>query len=193
MHDPVTPKPLASHSANYTNFALTKEGRSWIYRPTRWTLLFIKIVKFFGYSALFSSVFALTSNFLAFLFVLAAGAAFVYLANFVARQYDNGARFDTVRRIATVLREPLFNQSLKMFDTTTENVPFDRIDALQILHKYARMTGHPARFVSYELNLVLKNGKRFNIVDHSDVEQIRRDARLLSDLLNVSVQECPLK
>ena len=41
---------------------------------------------------------------------------------------------------------------------------------------------------AYELNLVLRN-RRVNIVAHSDYKSMKKDARKLARLLNVSVEE----
>ena len=45
----------------------------------------------------------------------------------------------------------------------------------------------PVAFLSYELNLVLKNGVRVNVVDHGDLESLRSDARELSSFLGIPV------
>lgn len=91
--------------------------------------------------------------------------------------------------MVTVLREPLFNQSLKLLDVKTESVPFERIRSLQIIQKRARLNAHPSRFISYELNLVLDDGRRFNIADHTDIGQIRQDTKTLCNCFNVAVEE----
>lgn len=139
-------KPLASHSANYINMTLTREGAVWVYRPTKLTRLFIKIIKFLGFLALLSSIFSIMVSLLAMLFVASAGGLFIFLGNRIELQYGKGALFDTERRLVTVLREPLFNQSLKLLDVKTESVPFERIHSLQILQKRARMNTHPLAF-----------------------------------------------
>ena len=61
--------------------------------------------------------------------------------------------------------------------------PLDAIYALQIVSEY--ISGDDSSYHSYELNLVLENGSRVNVVDHGDGEQLRKDAERLAEFLNV--------
>ena len=58
----------------------------------------------------------------------------------------------------------------------------DDIHALQLLSEYCR--SNKSSYYSYELNLVLRDGNRLNVVDHGDREKIRDDAQTLSAFLN---------
>ena len=62
-----------------------------------------------------------------------------------------------------------------------QHVTLDMIYALQILREYCSSDG--GGFYSYELNLVLQDGERVNVVDHGKVEIIRRDAKQLAEFL----------
>lgn len=62
---------------------------------------------------------------------------------------------------------------------------FENIHALQLISEYCR--GDKSSFYSYELNLVLKNGERINVVDHGNKEILRQDAATLSAFLNKPV------
>ena len=60
------------------------------------------------------------------------------------------------------------------------------VHALQIISEYVVSTDPTtASFSSYELNLVLENGDRINVVDHGDYERLRRDGRTLSEVLEI--------
>ena len=59
------------------------------------------------------------------------------------------------------------------------------IHALQLLSKDRSDAEHS--YHSYELNLVLEDGKRINVVDHGDETQIRTDAQALSRFLGKPV------
>jgi hypothetical protein len=65
------------------------------------------------------------------------------------------------------------------------HAPLDRIHALQIISEYIR--GNKSSYYSYELNLVLDDGSRLNVVDHGNVERLRADARVLSEFLDKPV------
>ncbi len=57
----------------------------------------------------------------------------------------------------------------------------DEIHALQLISEYCR--GDKSSYYSYELNLVCKDGKRINVVDHGNQNKLRDDAQTLSAFL----------
>lgn len=59
------------------------------------------------------------------------------------------------------------------------------IHALQIISEYVRSSKNS--YTSYELNLVLRDGKRINVVDHGNLEKLREDAKTLSSFLGKPV------
>ena len=66
-----------------------------------------------------------------------------------------------------------------------EYAELDRIHALQIVSEYIR--GNKSSYHSYELNLVLDDGSRLNVVDHGNAAKLREDARVLSEFLEKPV------
>jgi hypothetical protein len=61
----------------------------------------------------------------------------------------------------------------------------DGIRALQIIKE--RCTSKNSSYYSYELNLVLEDGRRLNVVDHGNLERLREDARRLGAFLGKPV------
>lgn len=61
----------------------------------------------------------------------------------------------------------------------------DQIHALQLISEYCR--GDKKSYYSYELNIVLEDGKRINVVDHGNQSKLRNDASTLSDFLEKPV------
>ncbi|MFC1494382.1 hypothetical protein ACFL6W_03790 [Thermodesulfobacteriota bacterium] len=61
----------------------------------------------------------------------------------------------------------------------------DQIHALQLISEYCR--GNKSSYYSYELNLVLEDGRRINVVDHGNKKRLREDAGTLSDFLEKPV------
>ena len=55
------------------------------------------------------------------------------------------------------------------------------IHALQLVSEYC--TGDKSSYYSYELNLVLENGNRINVVDHGNKNKLREDTKILADFL----------
>jgi hypothetical protein len=64
-------------------------------------------------------------------------------------------------------------------------VRLDDIHAIQLISE--RCSSSDSSYMSYELNLVLENGKRMNVVDHGGLSKIREDANRLGDFLGVPV------
>jgi len=76
------------------------------------------------------------------------------------------------------------SEQIYMMQGNKEVVALSEIYALQIISE--RVSGKNQHY-SYELNLVLKNYQRVNVVDHGGLNQIRIDAQKLSAYLKVPV------
>ncbi len=75
-----------------------------------------------------------------------------------------------------------------VFDATTRQIglrkgaiAFSTVHAIQVIKEYVR--GDKQSYWSYEINLVLKDGERLNIVDHGNLDGIRSDAKKISQLM----------
>lgn len=67
-------------------------------------------------------------------------------------------------------------------------VNLNNVHALQLLKRFNNTTdsdGMSNSYYSFELNLVLHDGKRINVVSHGNLLRMRADAQTLSDFLNV--------
>jgi len=102
-------------------------------------------------------------------------------------------------------RQIAFDRTLRCFwkgkmpmsvaDTEYRNsaVSLDRIHAIQLVSERVTSSSgsgsHRRRssYYSYEINLVLEDGSRINVVDHGKVDRIRQDARQLAEFLDVPV------
>jgi len=72
-----------------------------------------------------------------------------------------------------------YRQDIKHF------AELDKIHSLQLISEYVRSNKHS--YYSYELNLVLEDGQRLNVIDHGKLDRIREDAQTLSVFLNKPV------
>jgi hypothetical protein len=77
------------------------------------------------------------------------------------------------------------NNATKKNSKTSEQIALNTIVALQIIGENVR--GSKSSFNSFELNLVLKDGSRKNIVDHGSLKSIVDDADLLSTFLDIPI------
>jgi hypothetical protein len=76
-------------------------------------------------------------------------------------------------------------KSPNMYSKKTEKCQLEDIHAIQVLEEYCR--GDKSSYYSYELNLVLKDGSRMNVVDHGKLKLIKEDAQKLAQFLNIPV------
>ena len=65
-------------------------------------------------------------------------------------------------------------------------MPFAEVHSIQLLDEEVRRTSE-SMFWSYELNLVLRNGNRINLIDHGNQREIRWDAGDLSRIIDVPI------
>jgi hypothetical protein len=70
----------------------------------------------------------------------------------------------------------------------SETVDIERIAAVQIIQKWQKNRESRSYFV-FELNLVLDDGSRKNLVCHKNAEAIRAEAKRLADFLGVPTFE----
>jgi hypothetical protein len=66
----------------------------------------------------------------------------------------------------------------------------DEIKGLQILAEYVQSSED--NYYSYELNLILDNFERINVMDHGNLNTLREDAQMLSKYLDVPVFDATL-
>ena len=88
-------------------------------------------------------------------------------------------------------KQPFFDPMERMFYRGRRHrdpVPLDEIVALQILTETCRGS-KGGSYESYELNLVLKDNRRLNVIDHGDLKQLRSDAETLAKFLKVPLVE----
>ncbi len=66
--------------------------------------------------------------------------------------------------------------------------PLEQIYAIQLISEYCHSGDrNSSSYYSYELNLVLKDGKRINVIDHRNLNAVRKNACTLSEFLKVPI------
>lgn len=183
---PAPPLPLApDESANFVTHRLLREGELWRYRPTRTARLALGCLEGLGWVCAAAGLLVLGGAILAGLAALAAGAGLVLLARRVAAQYAAATVIDTRRRHIDVVATPRFARTLP--NGATVFLGFEQVAAVEIVAK--RVEDTEVDFTGHELNLVLVDGRRYNVVDHRDGELIGREARTIAGLLGVEVRD----
>ena len=70
-------------------------------------------------------------------------------------------------------------------ETIKECAKFENIHALQLISEHCR--GNKSSYYSYELNLILNDGSRMNVIDHGNKKELEEDAMTLSAFLDKPV------
>lgn len=116
-----------------------------------------------------------------FLMPIVIGAVFVGVSFFFWRQMSRPRVFDRNYGLYWSVHTP--PERLDPAQRYQSWVYLQEVHALQIVEEYVR--GDKSSYYSYELNLVMDDGQRLNVVDHGSVKKLREDADLLAKFLGV--------
>lgn len=154
--------PLVPGGESFITHALAEHGRGLVLKKTGKNFLWGAVAFTLGCFAVVGAVFTASALLMFFSLVLfLSGLYFVWPSSV------------------------LFDRDGRHVVLPGHDVPFDEIAGLQLV---CEQIGHPndERY-SYELNLVLKNGSRLNVVDHSGHGQLQDEAAQLA-----AVVGCPV-
>lgn len=84
-------------------------------------------------------------------------------------------------------KQVTFDKSKGTFKNNIDRaVKMENIISLQLLNKMVT-SKHGLSYPCYELNMFTKNGRRINILNHNDLDQLSSDAEKLADFLSVEL------
>lgn len=113
------------------------------------------------------------------LFMALFGLAFFGVGSYIYYSYSKPIVFD---KLTGLYWKGWKKPDRSAAPNSMENaVRLNHIYALQILEEYIQ--GDKNSYYSYELNLVLGNGDRLNVIDHGNRTKLRNDAEVLSKFL----------
>ena len=107
--------------------------------------------------------------------------------------YYQGKQYDPIEaELAKPKKKPFFRITEYGDDTSIQEQAHGRlrdIEALQVIAETIRnrSKSRTRSFTSYELNLVLHDGKRLNVMDHGNREKFDQDTEQISQFLNLPV------
>lgn len=177
--------PLVKGGANFkTKRLVFVNPNRIVFKPTIQMILFgllfliigLAIAFFIGKEKLFGGIFGLIFS--------AIGGAILYFSS-IPIVIDKSLGYFWHSR-----KEP------RGYNRTDENKYFHlkNVYAIQIIAEFIqgshRSNGsggssRSAPYTSYEINLIMKNGSRKNVIDHGKLSSITQDAKTLADFLNV--------
>lgn len=180
--------PLNFGGASFKTNVLIKESNSkLIYKPSLGAALFSFIflavglgILFFGIIPLFKANPEIASiNW----FLLIFGLVFVGAGGFMFYSFYKPRVFDKQLGLYYTSYSFRLHQNNK---TQTDNyIQLKSIIAIQIIGEH--VSSDDGSYKSFELNLVLEDSSRKNVVDHGNLKSIIDDAQVLSDFLNIPI------
>jgi hypothetical protein len=111
------------------------------------------------------------------------GLVFTVLGGIMLRSGSAPIVFD--RRRSAYWRGRVAPHELSNRHGHKETATLDQIHALQLISEHC--TSKDSSYYSYELNLVLDDGTRINVVDHGNQSELHEDATALAEFLGVPI------
>ncbi len=178
-------KPAASGGSNFGTHRLRATGTDRMeFRASGGAKLFALVFVFAGVvgGGLFTTIGLLEDPGLAY-FGLPIGLLFTGVGTWLLRRMTTPRVFDAGRGYYWRSRQD--PQALAPSELD-QRCSLDEIHAVQLLAEHCSSSNGGGYF-SYELNLVLKDASRRNVIDHGHLGDIRRDASALAAFLGVPV------
>ncbi|MDP5172045.1 MAG: hypothetical protein NWR72_17500 [Bacteroidia bacterium] len=115
--------------------------------------------------------------------MMAFGGIFLAVGVYMFRSFDRAIVFDLQDGMFWKGKRP--NRADSSIETEKEWCRIEDIVGIQLLRE--RVLTSKSSYDSYEINLVLQDNSRLNVVDHGSMKQSRTDADALGLFLNVPV------
>ena len=184
----VDTSPLNSGGASFKTNVLIKESNSKIlYKPSIGAAIFGFIFIAIGLGVLFFGIYPLFGNnfnfaevewfLLIFGLIFATAGGFMYYMFYMPRVFD--------KQIGYYYKAYKFKIHNSNKSASKSQIPLNSIIAIQLIGEHVK--NDKGSYKSFELNLVLKDESRKNVVDHGNLKSIISDAEILSDFLEVPI------
>ncbi|MFC0604342.1 hypothetical protein [Winogradskyella pulchriflava] len=185
MSSRVSVQPLKPGGSNFqTHVLVEKSSSKIIYRPSTGGILFVLL--FFGIGLgfviynLFDSTGQVASPSLINFFSLTFGLIFTFFGSYMMFYLFKPRVFD--RHLGFYYKSYKFKPH---HVNLVNQIRLNNIIAIQIIGETIR--DDDGSYGSFELNLVLDDNTRRNVVDHGNLKSIINDAHILSDFLNIPI------
>ena len=183
----VSTAPLEPGGSNFKTHALVKKSASKLaYRPSAGSIRFSLIFLIIGLVVLFSGLFNFSSFSINFSqvnwFMVLFGVVFAGVGGFLSYTFFTPRVFD--KQLGLYYKTYKVNIHKNRGDSKKQ-VLLKSIIALQIIGEQIR--GKDRTYGSFELNIVLNNGSRENVIDHGNLKSIIDDAHVISNFLNIPI------
>ncbi len=122
--------------------------------------------------------------------LIAGAMAVFFLALGIGLHYHNGAKIIFSKKDAFFWNSHHPPGQIPGYIDHGTSGRLEDIHALQILRKFCFAQNNS--FTSYELNLVLHDASRFQLLDHHDIHHLRMDGKRLAEWLQVPIWDMTL-
>jgi hypothetical protein len=180
--------PLKRGGANFKTNSLIKESPTrYKYQLSKGSLAFFGLFLAIGLVVMLVGLVLMFKNYShEYWFLILFGLVFSTVGFLLLKITGKSKTFDSAMGIIWFgKKQPKFSGDHANNKTTMALIYFSKVHAMQILSE--RVRGKNSSYISYELNLILIDGKRINLVDHGNISQIRVDAQKLSRMMGVPV------
>ena len=170
-------RPLLKDGPKFLSHTIIVTGDEAYLRPTITSMMFcmvyIVVGTFLSGLALYNAVISSKYDLVIFL-----GGFGIAIATF------------GISLIQPFLNRASFNKESGAFKNNKDrDVKLHHIVSLQITNKIIQRK-HALSYHCFELNLLTEHGRRINILNHNDQQQLIKDSQLLGEFLGVEVNDC---
>lgn len=181
----VSTSPLVTGGTNFKTHVLKTNFRSKIsYRPSLGGLLFLSLFVVIGMALVIYNLIdyngLFTAPSLANILTLAIGLLFAFVGGYMSYKLSMPRVFD--KQLGYYYKAYSFqldDRDLKKY------IALNSIVAIQIIGETVKSKDRS--FGSFELNLVLNDSTRENVIDHGNLKSIINDAYIISEFLNTPI------
>lgn len=184
----VETSPLKKGGANFkTNVLIQESSSKLVYKPSRGVAVFCFIFLAVGLGVLLLGIMPLFKNdpdgAMPEGFLIIFGLIFAGAGGFMFYYFYMPRVFDKQLGIYYKAYQPEIHKSNRTHSKT--HIPLKSIIAIQLIGEHVK--SDKGSYQSFELNLVLNDGTRENVIDHAGLKSIIIDAEILSEFLNIPI------
>ncbi|WP_179353670.1 hypothetical protein [Winogradskyella vidalii] len=184
----VSTSPLKSGGSSFkTNVLIEASKSKLLYKPSIGVALFSFIFLAVGLGIIFISINPLFNHsfernsiewfFILFGLIFASAGGLMFYLFYMPRVFD--------KQLGVYYKAYQVDIHKIKKDTAKKYIPLKSIVAIQIIGEHIK-SGKSA-YKSFELNLVLNDASRKNVIDHGNLKSIIVDAEILSEFLNIPI------
>lgn len=182
-------KSLANGGSNFkSNKLLELSSTQLMYKPTLMAYIFpmVFIGMFIAGAIMIAFTFAKQYGYIAYIGALVFTVVPIFAGFFILRSSVKARVFDKREAIFYKGKKPSFRDYNKI---TKNQCPLNKIYAIQLIKKHitSSSSGSSSTQTYYEMNLVLTDTFRINVIVGSDSYYVRNDAKKIAAFLNVPV------